>query len=188
MPNYCHCSLSFQGDKQDIAMLRTAISSKNESGKTIPIDFNQIVPMPPELRIANHSDGQLLYKRDYEKKSLVEHEQNRLKSMSPNEILEAIELAKQYHDNIQKYGFQTWYEWSWEYWGTKWNALFLDTEQSESDILEFQTAWSPPLPVLKVLSEKFPRVGIILLFRDEGEDEEDCKNIVFKNGKTFTLI
>ena len=38
-------------------------------------------------------------------------------------------------------------------WGTKWNAMSIETKE---DSIKFQTAWSTPTPVLLALSERFP--------------------------------
>lgn len=75
-----------------------------------------------------------------------------------------------------------WYEWRVENWGTKWNAsdvMFLnDGEWSEKYddtcweggdlVINFQTAWSPPVPVLSQLSKDNPKVTITHKFTEEG--------------------
>lgn len=60
------------------------------------------------------------------------------------------DLGNTYLRNIIKYGCDTWYDWCRTYWGTKWNAYSTHWDKVQS-ILEFDTAWSCPLPVLEEL-------------------------------------
>lgn len=61
-----------------------------------------------------------------------------------------------------KYGFDNWYDWRWEHWGTKWDSCdaSYDKELQENDELDlairFDTAWSFPTPVVLKLSRLFP--------------------------------
>lgn len=62
------------------------------------------------------------------------------------------DLGNAYINNILTYGYDTWYDWSCANWGTKWDAYdtYID---KENNIIEFNTAWSCPLPVLDKLAE-----------------------------------
>ena len=55
-----------------------------------------------------------------------------------------------------------WYEWRIGNWGTKWNAdvQYENFDQWESgDIsIDFNTAWSAPMPILKKLVEMYPKL------------------------------
>jgi hypothetical protein len=58
-------------------------------------------------------------------------------------------------EEIEKYGKNNWYDWSIENWGTKWNARdsIIDYENKE---ITFDTAWSPPIPIIEKLTQLFP--------------------------------
>lgn len=75
------------------------------------------------------------------------------------------DLGNLYIDNIIKYQADSWYDWSCENWGTKWNAtntcIVDDTE------IEFETAWSCPINIFKELSKQFKNVEIEVSFADE---------------------
>jgi hypothetical protein len=60
--------------------------------------------------------------------------------------------------NIEKYGAPTWYEWSIEHWGTKWNACDAEvTDNGEGSLhVNFDTAWSFPFPIFEKLVADFP--------------------------------
>lgn len=62
-------------------------------------------------------------------------------------------------------GAFTWYDWSIQNWGTKWNAydaVFGDSGES----VTFNTAWSAPMPVLGRLSEMYPDADISIMYAD----------------------
>lgn len=97
------------------------------------------------------------------------------KSISPTSMED---LGKAYIDNILEYGHDTWYEWSIDHWGTKWNACKC---KIGDDYMEFETAWSAPFPVIATLSHQFPE----LIFYHEWADEDlgyNCGKREFRNG------
>jgi len=51
-----------------------------------------------------------------------------------------------------------WYRWNVDNWGTKWDACNVEKIYHGVTSLEytFDTAWSPPLPVLQAMVEQFP--------------------------------
>lgn len=66
-------------------------------------------------------------------------------------------------------GMPGWYNWRVENWGTKWDVTqvgFYETKVSMT--YEFETAWSPVIPVIQALSEKFPNAYITLTYKEEG--------------------
>ena len=66
-----------------------------------------------------------------------------------------------------------WYDWRNKYWGTKWEACDIEITQDDEDFLEvtFNTAWSPPEPIVHVLRSKY-----------ECRDEES-----YSNGKYLSV-
>ena len=70
-------------------------------------------------------------------------------------------------DNYLNYGAKDWYDWCVINWGTKWNAC--DTrfnDINKADVC-FDTAWTPPLPVIKSLSEQYPEQTFHFEFAEE---------------------
>jgi hypothetical protein len=53
-------------------------------------------------------------------------------------------------------GIPNWYDWQCEHWGTKWNAYEASIEDESWDrlLICFDTAWSPPEPVIAALRGK----------------------------------
>lgn len=62
-----------------------------------------------------------------------------------------------------------WYNWNIANWGTKWDAVRSEIIKDEGGVLtyKFDTAWSPPVPVVKLLSLKYPSTPIKLVFEEE---------------------
>ena len=58
-----------------------------------------------------------------------------------------------------------WYDWSIEYWGTKWNALELLI--LDDNTIVFSTTWSNPEPIIKELAQRYPDRTIDHWWADE---------------------
>jgi hypothetical protein len=191
MPNHVAQQLSIIGEEAPTILQRIA-------GNDEAVDFNNVIPMPKELDIADTVDGRmglavitgrcdefLAYHWVSEKgvRNAVE-----FAAYVERERPHAIDLARQYVSNQQKFGHATWYDWCIANWGTKWNAYFvLDPEYvTGGAMIRFSTAWSPATPVIARLSEIFPLAKLTLRYFDEcwnfagealfeaGEADEDC--------------
>lgn len=84
---------------------------------------------------------------------------------------EMLTLGRQLIENVDKYGYPTWYEWSIANWGTKWDTydvVWRSMKTSSGKVrVDFNTAWSPPLPAIKALCEKMG-VSAVIGYVDEG--------------------
>lgn len=65
---------------------------------------------------------------------------------------------------------RNWYNWNIESWGTKWNSYDLQfkCEEPERLVFMFDTAWSPPDPILDTLGRWFKELAITIEYFDEG--------------------
>ena len=103
-------------------------------------DFNTIIPMPESVKSAPS------------------------KSPLSKEEAERCRLA------MKETGFPSWYEWSINNWGTKWNA-YQFKERGNLGVrytFEFQTAWAFPEPVFIQLTNMFPELVFEVVCFDEG--------------------
>ena len=89
---------------------------------------------------------------------------------------------------------ENWYDWNVTNWGTKWDvAVSWNEEYPETEIYDegdttvgykFNTAWSPPLPVIETLSLQYPNCLFTISYEEEtgwgGEIE-------FRNGSDTVL-
>ena len=78
---------------------------------------------------------------------------------------------------IVKTGYANWYDWCVDNWGVKWDidtvdffneSSFKDDEESQPDlIISFDTAWAPPVGILKRISEQYPDARFYLRWADQ---------------------
>ena len=149
-------------------------------------DFNKMIPMPESLDVTSGSVETLAIMtalkaiekpiaRNYiaikfkevfwndleeriEKHLLSEHNEENTRE-------ELIELGLKYLRNAALYGSTSWYDWCRKNWGTKWNTYSFET--ISEDEIEFQTAWSAPIPVIEKLAEMYPDIEIEHYWADE---------------------
>ena len=81
--------------------------------------------------------------------------------------------------NDEKAWFQSnnWYDWNVRNWGTKWDVANSDEDSyPETELMtdeeiklqySFNTAWSPPIPVINLLSKQYPSLNFNLDFEEE---------------------
>lgn len=77
------------------------------------------------------------------------------------------DLGKIYQDNITQYGFPSWYDWSVDNWGTKWNSYGAHVNVSTGELM-FLTAWAPPLNIYHKLHEMGYRFTVSYADEDFG--------------------
>lgn len=118
MPNHVKNIITVNNGthKQRLAFLNAVINSEGY------FDFNRLVYRPKSLEITSGGHTALfagaLVSGKLGKKSLAEL-RNKL---GEEAYRRGLREGKLYHENIEKYGYGTWYEWSRDNWGTKWNA------------------------------------------------------------------
>lgn len=92
-------------------------------------------------------------------------------NLKPQEISESgfkenlIELGEKYVSNFQKYKSTTWYDWSINNRGSKWNAY--DMQPLKDNTITFSTAWSMVMPVISKIAEMNPDIKIEYMWADE---------------------
>jgi len=73
-------------------------------------------------------------------------------------------------ERIAKYGYDNWYFWRLENWGSKWDAQEPYVEEDENGLtINFDTAWSPPIPYIRQVARMFPDLIFDLYFMETGE-------------------
>lgn len=185
----------------------------NEEGN---VDFNKIIPRPKDLDIdagfcdysnieceGLHSERdvcELVIIKGFEKCYNEKTTQVKFidKVMKNELVVKAICKLKNFSNtsishirtyiagyfNLKRYGSINWYNWALTNWGTKWNA---NTENVASDVIEFQTAWSAPLPVYIKLSKELPDEVIEVTYADE-DIGSNCGILRFKNGEVEEAV
>ena len=145
MPNWCENELYIKGSKDELKKF-----VEHAKGEKKIIDFNKFIQYPK--RFAKMDEKAMEWDEKHPKDSWA----NRPK------------------DGYNSGG----YEWCIKNWGTKWNACHLDAYdpnpedlgyKDEGELLfKFDTAWSPPIPVIKKMGKEFPNLKLTLLYFETG--------------------
>ncbi|MBP5534239.1 MAG: hypothetical protein J6Y03_01885 [Alphaproteobacteria bacterium] len=187
MPNWSENTVIMYGDEKSLRECFDKFGGNEDT-----IDFDRIIPMPKELEevreVGSLSEDIQLVKDEKEGKEISENDKKRLDSIIEDNI--------SYRQNAEKslfclehYGAKSWYDWSVEHWGTKWNANTEDFgfpcrwstyHRKPSCRFVFYTAWAAPLPIIEKLSAMYPKLTFRL-------HEYECGNLVdntyvFRNG------
>ena len=65
----------------------------------------------------------------------------------PKELTEAVANFTTNEAMVAKYGFSSWYDWSINNWGTKWDFSLENVEREDANTVTaaFDSAWAPPI-------------------------------------------
>ena len=195
MPNHVTNIIKIEGNPARIKAVFEAI--KNDEYGLGSIDFNKLVPMPPELDIEEGSQtkrGLKAYqdfievytfngkKEDFDLLNIPEKSEQAFLRVHPDIDQTEWKLGKQAFQNQQKYGAATWYKWRTRNWGTKWNAYgYEGGVQFDGKTLQFLTAWAPPTPIVEKLAAMYPDLDFVHQWADE-DIGYNCGEIEYHNG------
>lgn len=180
MPNWAFNNITVKGKPQDILKFieDTKVVSKEDSsnynkyeidGVTYEHSLNQLFPCPTDLyeTMAGWHSPQ----EDGTKKP------------------EQIALEAKQAENLAKYGAKDWYDWANANWDTKWGAcdVRLDPDDWDETSNRFcfycESAWSPPVGLLRKISELYPN----LVFGMDTTEESDAYACFFVFYKGVTV-
>jgi hypothetical protein len=142
MPNHVSTTLTVRGLTSEIERFQQIASG----GKQNEFDFNNLFPMPEELKLTTSPSNP---KTDEEIKT-----SERLKS---------------------QYGHDNWYDWAIANWDTKWGAYDVgpwniervSPTESKAELF-YYTAWSPATAFYRKVSRDFPDLSFTHKYADEG--------------------
>lgn len=68
-------------------------------------------------------------------------------------------------DRVAKYGYESWYDWSVQHWGTKWDVGGEDSGYAEFDehtvVMDFDSAWAPPIAAMQAFEQQGFEIKIL---------------------------
>ena len=197
--------ITFGSDDASLAAFRHMLHRVQRTAHPLgSIDFNKLIPMPPELKIecgSRKDAGLKLYREFVAVSSAVSlstlHAPETVRAAQVTAHLEKWdakekadpelwELGKSAFQNIQKYGVPTWYEWSTQHWGTKWNAYQCRPLNDKDDTMEFLTANGSVPRLVAAISRRYPDQEITYRWADENLGH-NVGEIVFKNGEQIEM-
>lgn len=150
MPNWCENELTVTGPVDRVGEFMSLITQVDQMN----LDFNLFVPYPAEYK---HLD----------QVAQLAHEAWRALP----------EAERPPYSTLPRDGYNSGgYEWCVRNWGTKWNVNHevgeikapKSTDRRRSVRLTFNTAWSPPTPVVLAMSHQFPDIKFTLKYWEQG--------------------
>lgn len=168
MPNHVENIITLKGDEKRIREMLEAI--KNDDFGLGTLDFNKIIPMPNSLNIeaGSRTDRGLkaysdfidvyVFGRNAEDalnaiQNIPKESEDVFLKQRTDVTIDEWELGKTAWNNIQNYGAPTWYEWSINNWGTKWNLPLMQVQSRKQLILLFLK-----LSIVRVLKLQYTQI------------------------------
>ena len=166
MPNWCNNEVNISGETEEVQRFKEFVRDKDldriaDDGN--PFSFNSILPLPEELE-GFTAPPNIVSQEEYDKFESVEATEDK-----PFPIGKP--MTRDMSNRFQReYGFDNWYDWQNENWGTKWDAseVVLDDWDVDSLFYTFDTAWSPPIGIYNELTKLFPKLEISWFYREDG--------------------
>lgn len=164
MPNHCENHLIVMGDEKEVKRFHEAITKgENREQHSEFSILDNLLPTPKEL-----------------------HET--LRGFCPMGSEDEAKQKLQQEENIKKFGFADWYDWSCANYGSKWTdfdgrfGMVTDNEINAS----FTSAWSPIDEGIRNVSKQFPTLGFVLTYHEGGM--AFCGGYAIRNGEYITKI
>lgn len=183
MPNHIRNRLEIIGTEKQVNEVLDFLRGKQfDDGSEMFIDFGKIIPMPEGLDIASTNWVDPLENIFSENTKFKEHI-DQIKKYCENIPERKEETINNFISGVKNYinhGHASWYSWSVENWGTKWNAY--DQEKPEFNVLLFDTAWSGVPDLIEKISVKYPDVSFSYKWSDE-DTGCNCGYGSYKNGE-----
>ena len=194
MPNHVTTRCTVYGPLDTVTKFReTCFSNEvDDDGDEYDVfDFNTVIPMPESLRDSEEGSNATFAKKlvevradffakhdavlsEFDVKCIREHtgmmvepirDVVKVYLMQCPEI-EALGLKRM--KAIAETGYGSWYNWSLDNWGTKWNSYDVEISDDYQFVFTFCTAWSFPEPIFERLAEMFPDLSFYCVTFDEG--------------------
>lgn len=173
MPNWCENDLEISGAYSDVNNCRNEIAPTNE------VDFFKIVPIPDILSEICSGGRMINGKKCNEWRKITIRDKVKIVAIPK------IELKKL----KAKYGVTNLIDWCYLNWGTKWSACDGDLISDWNGTIDgigrveftFNTAWSPPIPIMDALIKRYPKLEFNLRYYEGGMGYEG--QYIGSNGK-----
>lgn len=149
IPNHCSNSLTVTGPGSEDFFAKVETFAAAEEDNNF---IGSFIPMPAELKDI-HSGSTTIDGVVVKKWRIIDNE-----SVAVSDI-DLTLLA-------DLYGTADWYDWCVANWGTKWGAY--DVDYDGKACIRFDSAWSPPIPAIRTISEMFPTATFELAFAEGG--------------------
>lgn len=159
MPNHVENDLYIRGERANVDALLLHIGMYKPKPE---FDFNTLIPYPDPFKAMDDDRESIpdlvgVYRDNPEYPAML---------AARNEAIDAYTAKWATPDDGYNSGG---HEWCIKHWGTKWNAYDVARRDYDGSVcITFQTAWSPPVPIIVELAKRFPTVTLSLEFFEHG--------------------
>lgn len=149
MPNWCSNRLTVTGDKESLQKFKELSLVKAEQGSDLNFTMEGLYPTPKALL---NMTSPVMWRGE----------------LHDTEGQEAFE--KYNEELISQYGYNDWYGWRVNNWGTKWDAAETYIADNEDELLsiDYDTAWAPNTAWTQYVAKLFPTLTFSLIFEEPG--------------------
>ena len=167
MPNWCSCDLTISGPKADVNRFITTAGGDSK-GEPRVLDEEPFLPYPQRFKDQDAKSRAVADQREAKIAELITSGMDKMAARQS-----AIERYPFVHDGFNSGG----YEWCATNWGTKWGfcdpvreevTLITSHGKKAKVIYHFETAWSPPVPLIETMSKQFPTITFMLRYFEAG--------------------
>ena len=131
--------------------------------------LNKIIPIPDEL-VGTRVPTQIISQEEYDNFEL---------SKTDIEFDIGVPITKEMSHRFKRaHGYDNWYDWSVDNWGTKWDVNCQSTQKDSSSQVKyyFDSAWCPPEGIYHYLQDMFPDIEIAWFYKVEDLGKEGWLN------------
>lgn len=177
MPNHVTNRLMLLGADADVSRFLNDLKSPTEA--TVLVDFNQIRPMPQELRGTLSGSNDIIPDEGYADAIAALKATHDawasewiVKTGRPREefgyVCQLPVSKSMARDYMARFGAYNWYDWARENWETKWGGYNSRYDEALPNVVWYDTAWSAgALGLLREMSQRHPLLRIVHDWADE---------------------
>lgn len=170
IPNWCNNTLSVIGDENEVKRFKKVMNNKDHHGRERVLSEEPLIPYPEKFRKLTKLSNEWEEKADaYAKK----HGKDGADKWWCGDKLSKKQRAAfiKEHGESPSDGFNSGgYEWCIKNWGTKWGFCdpSISQEYDGQIIYYFDSAWSPPVPLIVKMGQMFPKLKFELGYEESG--------------------
>lgn len=170
LPNWCENDLTVSGPREKLDEFKRVVSDGDEV-----LVAEKIIPYPKVLAFLdklNPLEAQIKRREGGEEPKIPDELKEEYSSLMLQGALEGYDIRK---DGFNQGG----YEWCVNNWGTKWGFCHsrIVWEDNGSTFYQFDTAWSPPTPLIVKMGQMFPELTFELRYYECGAGFQGCLRI-----------
>ncbi len=141
MPNHVDNDLFIKGTKDELSKFKETMAGLDHQGKQVLLSEEKLIPYPQKYRELDEISAK--YGKEHPK-----------------------DWSGRPKDGFNQGG----YDWCINNWGTKWGFYNVELVDSEDGQLSynFNTAWAPPIPLIRKMGELFPELKFKLKYYESG--------------------